>query len=136
MERDSHSSSQIVHAIAPAVYTANSVGAIVDTLGFEALLWVIHVGVAITGGGFTCLFQEDDVVGFGGVTTVPADGVIGGSPVIIATDANKVFRVGIIAKKRFQRLTLVETDTVTAGVIGATAVLTEAKARPVDDQNT
>ncbi len=137
MEKDLHNHLLIVHGIPPAALAADADSAVIDTVGFESLEWVLHVGVAMAGGGFTCVFEESDVVTFGGEeTVVPAADVLGTSPVVAIADANKVFRVGIIGKKRFQRMSLVETATITAGVIGVTAVFSDARVRPTADQDT
>ncbi len=142
MDFDLSSEIAVQNVVEPAVYTANAVGHIINLGGegvaadeiFRSLTYVIYLGTALVGGGFTCLFEEDDVVGFGTKTTVPADQVIGTSPFFIATDTDHVVRVGITGKKQFQRLTLVETGTVTAGIIGALAIMGHPLRVPVAEQ--
>ena len=108
----------------------------IDTAGFESLEWVITIGVAING-DFTCVFEESDVVTFGGEeTVVDAENVLGTSPVLTIADADKVFRVGIIGKKQFQRMTLVEGSANTAGITGSNAILGHPKNAPTDAQST
>lgn len=137
MYQDAHSKMKIVHGIAPAAIAGDTDSAIVDTIGFESLEWVLHVGIAMAGGGFTCVFEESDVVTFGGEeTAVPTGEVVGASPVVAIADADKVFRVGIVGKKRFQRMSLVETGTITAGIIGVNAHLGNPEQAPVADQST
>lgn len=137
MEFDLHSNIKIVHAIAPAALTANTNSAAVDTRGHESLEWVLYNGAAMVGGGFTCLFFESDVSTFGGEeTAVPAENILGVSPVIEIGDVNKTLRVGVNAKKRYQQIRLVETGTITAGVLGVCAVLSHPSTGPVPDQST
>lgn len=137
MEFDLHSNIKIVHCVAPAALAANTNGAAIDTLGFESCEFVFHVGAAFVGGGFNVTLQESDTGAFGGEeTAVPADNTLGALPSIAIGDANKVFRVGSIGKKRYVRPVLTETGTITAGVIGCAAVLGHPKEGPVADQST
>ena len=113
---------------------ASTVSAIIDTLGFESFEWLVDVGT-ITTGTFSLTLEEDDAVGFGTATAVPAANVVGDSPTWIATDSDQVRRVGIIGKKRFQRVTLVGAATPVAdfcvlGLLGNPVTL------PVPDQST
>ncbi len=133
MESDLHNELFAVHSIPPAVYTATEVGAVIDTKNYEGLEYFIHVGVALTGGGFTALLEECETSG-GTYTAVAAANRLGDLPVFLATDANKVLRVGSIGKMRYSRLTLTETTTVTAGVIGAIAVLGVPRTIPTTAQ--
>jgi hypothetical protein len=134
-ERDLHSEVTIAHVVPPAVYTATEVGVPLDTLGYESVEFVIHVGTALVGGGFTALLEESDASG-GTYAAVAAAETLGDLPVLVATDADKVVRVGSIGKERWQRLTLTETGTVSAGVIGAIAILSNPKRVPTDAQAT
>ena len=137
MEHSLHDKISIVHAIAPAAIAADTDGAAVDTQGYESLEWVLHVGTAMVGGGFTVTLEESDVNTFGGEeTAVTTDETLGTLPVVSIGDANKVFRVGSIGKKRYQRLTLTETGTISGGVIGCTAILGHPKNAPTDEQAT
>ena len=113
---------------------ASTVSAIIDTLGFESFEWLLDVGT-ITTGTFSLLLEEDDVVGFGTKTVVPAANLVGASPTWIATDSDQVRRVGIIGKKRFQRLTLVGAATPVADFC-ALGLLSNPKDAPVAAQAT
>jgi hypothetical protein len=138
-EQDLHSYVQIVHAVEPAaVATATVTSAAVDTLGFESIEWVIHVGAAFVGGGYdvTSLEGADDSGFTVNNGAVAAAEILGALPSIIITDTDKVFRVGSIDKRRFQRIVLTETGTITAGVLGITAILSNPKLVPVADQST
>ena len=136
MEFELNSNVKVVTGVAPiAALGASTDSVVVDTLDFESLEWLISLGV-ITTGTFSMVFEESDVVTFGGEeTVVPADLVVGGSPTWIATDDGQARRVGIIGKKRFQRCTLVGAATPVA--VGAIlAILSHAKRRPIANQTT
>lgn len=136
MEYDLHSQVKVETGIAPvAALGADNDSAIIDTLGFESFEWLASLGV-ITTGTFSMVFEESDVVTFGGEeTVVPAANVVGTSPTWIATDDGQARRVGIVGKKRFQRCTLVGAATpVAVGCI--LALLSNPTSAPVADQST
>ena len=136
MEFDLHSSVKVKTGIAPvAALGADNDSVVIDTIDFDSFEWLIALGV-ITTGTFSCVFEESDVVTFGGEeTVVPAANVIGASPTWIATDDGQARRVGIVGKKRFQRMTLVGAATpVAVGVI--LALLSNPREKPTAAQAT
>lgn len=136
MEYDLHTSIKVETGIAPiAALGASTDSAVVDTVGFESFEWLIMLGV-ITTGTFSMVFEESDVVTFGGEeTVVAAANLVGVSPTFIATDDGQARRVGIIGKKRFQRCTLVGAATPVA--VGAIlALLSNPRVKAVADQST
>jgi hypothetical protein len=138
MEFDLHSEIKIASVITPtagAAAGASTVGSIIDTLGFESFEYVIQTGT-ITTGTFSLTLQEADDVGFTvGVQAVPAANLLGASPTWIVSDDNQVRRVGIIGKKRFQRLTLVGAST-PVGAFSACAILGNPGSAPTAAQAT
>jgi hypothetical protein len=137
MEFDLHSYTKGVQCGPPAAYRGDEGGAAIDTVGFESLEYVINVGTALVGGGFTASLEESDTGAFAGEeTAVDAGEILGALPTLVATGADTAFRVGSMGKKRYQRIVLNETGTVTAGVIGVVAVLSNPKHTPVPDQST
>lgn len=140
MEFDLHSHVTTVNSIPPAVLAVDTNGTAVDTQGFESLEWVIHVGVAFAGGGYDVTIEQSPDDGSGsptGVwTAVSAAETLGALPVVAIADANTTFRVGSIGKERHQRPVLTETGTITAGIIGVSAVLGHPHSAPVADQST
>jgi len=137
MEYDLHSSIKVVKGIGATdgqAAGASTVSAIIDTLGYESFEWLIDVGT-ITTGTFSATLEEDDVVGFGTATAVPAANIVGGSPTWIATDDDQVRRVGIVGKKRFQRFTLVGAATPVADFC-VLALLGNPVSKPVANQQT
>ena len=136
-EYDMHSNVQAFHCIEAAIHTTSQTGASVDTLGFESLEYIIHVGDALVGGGFLVTLEGSDDTGFTvGNGAVAAAEILGTLPDLIATDTDLVLRVGSVDKRRFQRIILTEVDTVTAGIVGVTAILGNPVSKPVADQST
>ena len=136
MEYDLHSYVKVRTGIAPvAALGADNDSAIIDTIDFESFEWLIVLGV-ITTGTFACVFEESDVVTFGGEeTVVPAANLVGVSPTFIVSDDGQARRVGIVGKKRFQRMTLTGASTPVA--VGAVlALLSNPKTVPVAAQAT
>jgi hypothetical protein len=115
---------------------ASTVGAIIDTNEnerFESLTYVIESGT-ITTGSFTVTLEESDAVTFGGEeTAVAAADVIGTIPTFAVTDDDTITRIGVIAKKRYQRLTLTGTST-PVGDFTVMAILGHPKVAPVAAQ--
>ena len=137
MEMDLHTKIKLVHAIAPAAIAADTNGASIDTKDFESLEFAFHVGTAMVGGGFTVKLQESDTGAFGGEQNdVATTDLLSAALDVAIGDANKVFRIGYIGKKRYVRPVLTETGTITGGVIGCMAILSHPKVGPVPDQNT
>ncbi|KKL52955.1 hypothetical protein LCGC14_2280290, partial [marine sediment metagenome] len=136
MEYDIHNHVKVRTGIAPvAALGADTDSAVIDTVGFESFEWLIAMGV-ITTGTFSLVFEESDVVTFGGEETlVPAANLLGASPTYIATDDGQVRRIGVTGKKRFQRCTLVGASTpVATGAV--LALLGNPKTVPVGAQAT
>ena len=136
MEYELNSAIKVVTGIAPiAALGASTDSAVIDTLDFNSFEWLISLGV-ITTGTFSLVFEESDVVTFGGEeTVVPAAQVVGGSPTYIVTDDGQARRVGIIGKKRFQRCTLVGAATPVA--VGAIlGLLSHPRSQPIAAQTT
>lgn len=140
LSHDHHAETKLIHAVGPAALVANTVITPLDTNGFESAEWLIHVGVAFAGGGFDVTLQEDADDGsgspVGSPSAVSADETRGSLPSIAIADASKTFRVGTVGKERHQGLTLTMTDTITAGIIGVTLLLSNPHKVPVADQST
>lgn len=134
MEHSLHNKLQIEFVLEGIVRTATGVGAIIDTKGFESLEYVMIVSAALVGGGFVMLLEESDASNMAGSNVVSADETLGTLPLCIATDTDFVARVGCIGKKRFQRATLTETGTVTAGIVSVIGILGHPKNAPTDEQ--
>lgn len=138
MEYDLHTQVKIATVITPtagAAAGASTVGSIIDSLGFESFEYMIHCGT-ITTGTFSLTLEEADDLGFTvNVQAVPAANRLGVAVTWVVTDDNQVRRIGIIGKKRFQRLTLVGAST-PVGAFSAVAILSNPKSKAVPDQST
>jgi len=136
MEFDLHSKIRAMSVITPtagAAAGASTVGTIIDTLGFESIEYVIQSGT-ITTGSFAVVLEEADELAFVvGLQAVPAANRLGALPTFVVTDDADVRRVGVIGKKRFQRLTLVGTST-PVGDFSACAILGNPVSAPVAAQ--
>ena len=131
-EFDLHSNVKQEVALDSQDITTNTttVGNIIDTVGFESLEFVIQSGV-ITDGTYALLLEEDDVIGFGSATVVPADLTLGVLTGFVAADDNTALRVGSIGKKQFQRLSIVSAGTSTGATkFSSVAVLGHPKSAP------
>lgn len=144
LEKDFATSLKVVLALDSASLSASANGDAIDTNGFFSLTYVIQTAAVTTADAdnrFTMTPQDSPDDGSGsptGVwTNVAADFLIGALPLINDEDADddKVFKIGVISKERHQRIVAVETGTAVA-VIGAVAILTDAKERPTVDQFT
>jgi len=132
MEKDLHSNVKTSIALAVQNITTNTttVGAVIDTLGFESLEFSIQSGT-ITDGTYALLLEEADVVGFTGSTVVPTANILGVLTGFVAADDDSVLRVGSIGKKQFQRLSIVSAGTTTGGTnFSAQAILGNPKTAP------
>lgn len=140
MEYDQSSNIKVVIVIGPtdgAAAGASTEGLIIDTHQdeqFGSLTYVIQAGT-ITTGTFSVVLEESDVVTFGGEeTVVPEENLIGDSPVWLADDDDEIRRIGVVGKKRFQRLELIGASTPVAD-FSAVAILSHAKTEPVAAQS-
>ena len=106
-------------------------GNIIDTLGFESILFVIHSGT-IAGGVLTPLLRDGDDSGLSDVADVDSDFLLGTyaeAKFTTTVDNNKVKTIGCVCKKRYIRLSIVSTGTAD-GTIGSSVVLGNALHQP------
>ena len=133
MENDLHHNVKTSIALAVQDITTNTttVGAVIDTIGFESCEFSIQSGT-ITDGTYVLLLEEADVVGFTGSSVVPAAETLGVLTGFAAADDDVTLRVGSIGKKQFQRLSIVSAGTTTGGTyFTAQAILGHPKTGPV-----
>lgn len=133
MEKDLHSNvKQVVAKTAAAITTdTTTVGSIIDTAGYESLEYIVLSGT-ITDGAYALKLEQGDDSGLSDAADVPADEVLGVLTGFVAADDNAVKRVGSIGKKRYQRLSIVSTDTTSgANFFAAVGVLGHPQTGPV-----
>lgn len=140
MEYDVHHRIKAVLAL-PSASSGFSirVGNVIDTQGFESLEYIYmfdDLNASPTDGVFNFLYEEDDDISFGSATTVPADQILGDTTTIIIDNSDFTRRVGIIGKKRFQRVTLLFTPSnAFAGTnLTVPVILGDAQVSPVAEQ--
>lgn len=138
MEFDFHSHSRVFSAIPNSTLVAGPgtlAGASIDTAGFGSLEFIVQLGALTLPGTSVLLIQESDTGAFSGEeTNVPISETLGVAIVLESGDAGRVFRLGSIGKKRFQRIVLVASGS-PAYFIGAVAVLATPNAMPQEDQS-
>lgn len=133
MEQDLHHNvgSEIALANQNITTDTTTVGAIIDSKGFESLEFIIASGT-ITDGTYTLILEEGDDSGLSDAAVVPADEVLGVLTGFVAADDDTTKRVGSIGKKRYQRLSILSAATTTGGTnFSATAVKGHPHTAPV-----
>ncbi|TWB19204.1 hypothetical protein [Nitrospirillum bahiense] len=121
--RDLHHNIGAVTALSAQVITTSAVnGAIIDTLGFNGLEFVVTAGT-ITDGTVAATLTEGDAANLSDGAAVTSDGILGTLPSFVATDDGKTKRVGYSGSRRYVRLTLTPTGATSGGTYAAVAVL-------------
>lgn len=135
---DIHSSIATAIALANQTISTNTttVGAIIDTLGFEALEFVVVTGT-ITDGSYAFKVETSNDSGLAGAVDITASltqVVLGNKTALVAADDNITRRLGVVEFDRYVRLSLVSTGVTTGGTnFSAVAVKAHAKSIPVAD---
>lgn len=131
---DLHDNCEVALALAAQTIATDTTtnGAIIDTLGFHGLEFILQ-SAAITDGAYTVTLTHGDDSGLSDGATVSADDLLG-SIAFADTDDNAAKRIGYIGKKRYVRLNVVSTGTTTGGAFAATAVKFSPKHAPVANQ--
>jgi len=129
---DLHSQIFCYNALSNATIATDTttVGAIIDTAGYESCEFIIKSGTR-TDGTYTPLIEESDDSGMSGATAVSDTFLVGTEAAAAITASNALGRIGYVGKKRYVRLSIVSTS-VTSGctAFGAVAVLGNARTQP------
>ena len=98
-------------------------GVIIDTAGYESILFVIQSGT-ITDGTYTPLIQEGDDSGLSDAASVVDADLTNteASVAFAATDDNAVKSIAYVGDKRYVRLNIVSASTSSGGTLSAVAV--------------
>ncbi len=98
------------------------VGEITDNIGFEGLEYFLQSGV-LAAGVLTPKVEHGDDSALADAADVPTDFLKGtiAEATFAATDDNKTKRIGYVGKKRYVRLSMVSTGSVTSSYISAVA---------------
>ena len=98
-------------------------GVIIDTAGYESILFVIQSGT-LADGTYTPLIQEGNDSGLSDAASV-AEGDLTNTEASVAfaaTDDNAVKSIAYVGDKRYVRLNIVSASTSSGGTLGAVAV--------------
>ena len=98
-------------------------GDIIDTAGFESILFVIQSGT-LADGTYTPLIQEGDDSGLSDASAV-ADADLTNTEASVAfaaSDDNAVKSIAYVGSKRYVRLNIVSASTSSGGTVSAVAV--------------
>lgn len=133
--RDLYNNMKALLAISPQEIGSNGAvnGAIIDTAGFESLLFSIAAGT-LTDGAYTPSMTEGDESDLSDGTTVAAGdmlGTVAGATFAAADDDDVVKKVGYRGNKQYVRLTLTAASVTNGGFFSATAHLGHPRNAPV-----
>jgi|VirMetMinimDraft_7_1064189.scaffolds.fasta_scaffold07310_5 hypothetical protein len=123
MERDLVNNTTTLVAVPAQVVSGDGaiVGAIIDTLGYEAGKFSVATGAVTTGDIALTSIEESDDSGMSGSTVIPAERLIAFDTTAITT-ANTVAEGGFVATGRYVRLTVTGANTASF-LAGATCEL-------------
>jgi len=131
-----HKSKAQVALTSQAIATdTTTVGATIDTAGFEGLEFVF-LTKTLTDGDYAVDLYESDAALMTGETIVSAEEMLGDIAFTDDADDNAVARVGYIGKKRYVRAKVVSTNTTTGiDMLSGVALLFSPKHQPQAAQN-
>ena len=129
--RDLHHNISAVSALNPQVVTTSAVnGAIVDTLGYNAVEFIFTSATITDGTSYTVSISEGDAANLSDAAAVTD--LLGSAPVFAATDDNTTKRVGVVGTgKRYLRATLTPVGATSGGTFSAVAILGHPLSAPV-----
>lgn len=131
--RDLHHNIKATPAIDPgAAITGNSTtdGAIIDTVGFDGLEFVVHAGT-ITDGTFAVSLRHGDEPDGSDMEKCEDGDLIGEAPTFTNDDSKTAKRIGYRGHKRYVRVRLTQSEATTGGVMSAIAIQGFPKVAPV-----
>lgn len=126
MTQDLFSNLKELVALNTAAISSNTTtnGVVLDTAGYEGIMFVLHTG-AWTDGTYTMALLEGDTNS--PVSAVADDDLLpsgtGQEAAAALGAANSVAKIGYRGTKRYVRLTVVSTGVSTGATVGATAIL-------------
>ena len=137
MNKDLHNNIAVCVMREAADFTADATTNLVNLTGFGSCDVMVAVG-ALTGVGasdnLTISLQECDTTVGTSFTDVAAGNMIGAFTLIDATSEDSVVqRVGYLGNKKYLRVVLNETGTISAGIIGVYAILGNARHQVASD---
>ena len=118
--------------ISPAAITATAAGAIIDTQGFESIVFLVDVGVITAADAddlMTFTVAESDDSGMSGGANITGDDITFGDSwdgLLNATgEGSETYVIGVLSALRYLQLTATETTTSGGfnGIFGVVAIL-------------
>jgi hypothetical protein len=133
--RDLANNLAIRTAIASVTVSDNTplVGVVIDSLGFEGVVYAIGIGtLADADATFVPLIEESDSSGSGFTAVADADliGTEAGAGFTFADDG-ETRKLGYVGNKRYTRLTITPSGNAGSASLAALAILGHAHQRPV-----
>lgn len=134
--RDLHNNLGVVHLLdAQDIVTTDTKSNILDTNGFESAELLVSIGAATPLSGtnyLTPVLEESDTTADGDFTTVAAADKLGSFTAVDgATDDQATQKCGYVGTKRYLRVNLVVTGTLSACNVAVVGLVSHASHRPV-----
>lgn len=134
MNREQYSNLYVINAFNIQTISSDTTtsGVIIDTQGFDSLLFAIQSGT-ITTGTITPVLEDGDAANLSDAADV-ADAYLKpleSAAAFAVTDDNIVKRIAYLGTKRYVRLKLVTAGSTANLVVGATAILANAESKPI-----
>jgi hypothetical protein len=138
MNKDLHNNIATVMLYEPQNTTADTYSNLVDLQGAESVELLVHCG-ALTGVDGSNYFEfkvyESDTTAAADFTLVGTNDLLGAFTRVDSTTKDQVIqKVGYIGNKRYLRVLIDETGTITAGIVGVTAILSNGRHQPLTDR--
>lgn len=109
-----------------------TLGAIIDTAGFESLEFVLQSGT-ITDGTYAITLEDGEEANLSDAAAVDSELVLGSEEAaFVAADDDAVKRIGYIGKKRYVRLSILSASTTSGGEFSSVALLASPHHAPTD----
>lgn len=133
--RDLSSNLTVRRAIAPVSVADNTpqVGEIIDTIGYDSLIFAIAAGaIADADATFAVLVEHGDAANLSDAAAVPDADLIGTEALagFQFDDDNETRKIGYIGPRRYVRLTVTPAGNAAAALLAAVAVLGHPRLAP------
>ena len=128
-KRDLYSNITVTPAFLPQALsgTTNITGTVIDTKGYNSLVFILYTDAIAAGDVNAILSIEDDTAADGSSSTAVADGFLIGTEALtqigVGAVGNQAKRIGYKGSKRYVRCDLVVTGNGGTDVVGCLAVL-------------
>jgi len=135
-EYDLQGETQAAIALAPVSIATDTTtaGLIIDTLGYESIMFAMITGV-LTDGDYLAVLHDGDTSNLADAAVVSGDDLLGTLPNFDAdTDDATVGRFGYRGKKRYVRVSVTSSSTSTGALVAVLATLGHPKTVPVAAQ--